>query len=252
MRKTCPCGNTIPLQVYIDGVVKITRNRSNCLTCVPFGSSPYGKRLDPERKVQRNREKVKRDNIRFFKENGIGRAHLLRKNRKKMVLDHLGGKCLSCGYGRCNRNLVFHHMGGKEFDLSERSFQFSWEKLIPEIKKCVLICHNCHGEVHDGLLDVSPQHKTVVEMMETFTVRLPLENTLHKHLIAGKSCEVILGTPRAPHRVPVLVLVYGAENMPIFERMDFSFRTHDLTDPGFNNPFLRPPTHPNQNRSGES
>ncbi|WNL63194.1 hypothetical protein [Citrobacter phage Tr1] len=32
--------------------------------------------------------------------------------------------------------------------------QNSWkkEKLIAEIKKCVLLCSNCHREVHAGLL----------------------------------------------------------------------------------------------------
>lgn len=58
-----------------------------------------------------------------------------------------------CGYKKCTRALVFHHLDPKkkEFGLSERGLTRSWEKIKLEIDKCVLLCANCHMEIHDGI-----------------------------------------------------------------------------------------------------
>ena len=83
---------------------------------------------------------------------GSDPVDVFRTGRKAYTVTALGGSCQICGYERCFRNLAFHHVISKEFEISGRSFQFSWEKLKPEILKCVLLCHNCHGEVHAGVI----------------------------------------------------------------------------------------------------
>jgi len=43
-----------------------------------------------------------------------------------------------------------HHVSGvKEFNIS--SALTSWERILPELEKCVLLCSRCHRETHDGL-----------------------------------------------------------------------------------------------------
>ena len=80
-----------------------------------------------------------------------------RKKLREMARDYKGGKCAVCGYNRCQRALSFHHINPKKknFDLSSRGLTRSWERIKKEIDKCVLICANCHMEVHDGITQLS-------------------------------------------------------------------------------------------------
>lgn len=80
--------------------------------------------------------------------------------RKRLMLQAIkykGGKCLACGYKKCNRALVFHHLDPetKSFGISARGVTRSWKKVQKELDKCVLLCSNCHAEVHDGITQLS-------------------------------------------------------------------------------------------------
>ena len=73
----------------------------------------------------------------------------------QLALDYKGRKCCVCGYDRCKRSLQFHHLAPTQKDfLISGNWGLSWEKLRKELDKCVLVCANCHGEIHDGLIDV--------------------------------------------------------------------------------------------------
>lgn len=177
--KICSCGNRIPYSVIIDGVRRTLSNRSKCLKCQPYKSSVYSVRYaDSERKekeLEKNRRKQKSYRKRVANMgivDSVKEVNELRRSRKALVISVLGGSCMLCGYSRCQRNLTFHHIENKSFSLAEREFQFSWKKLLPEICKCVLICHNCHGEVHDGVVAkevISALSAHVLTAMSTFT-----------------------------------------------------------------------------------
>ena len=76
-----------------------------------------------------------------------------RQKLRDMARESKGGKCMLCGYNKCPSALDFHHRdpAKKDFSLSVRGLTRSWEKIQKEIDKCVLICANCHREVHAGL-----------------------------------------------------------------------------------------------------
>lgn len=48
--------------------------------------------------------------------------------------------------------LDFHHINSdKEFNVSKMvSNGYSWDKILQEINKCVLVCANCHRKLHAG------------------------------------------------------------------------------------------------------
>jgi hypothetical protein len=77
-----------------------------------------------------------------------GRKHSVYKNK---LLEYASNKCLICGYNKHNYNLTFHHIdpSKKEFGISK--YHGSLEKAKKEVDKCIVVCHNCHGDIHHGL-----------------------------------------------------------------------------------------------------
>jgi predicted HNH restriction endonuclease len=76
-----------------------------------------------------------------------------RRKLRDMAIEYGGGKCTRCGYAKSKRALSFHHKdpSKKDFGLSARGLTRSWEKMKVELDKCVLVCANCHMEIHEKL-----------------------------------------------------------------------------------------------------
>ncbi len=76
-----------------------------------------------------------------------------RKRVRQLAIEHLGGCCQICGYLKCFDALEIHHRDPKEksFAISAEGLTRSWDRVRKEIEKCILICANCHREVHAGI-----------------------------------------------------------------------------------------------------
>jgi hypothetical protein len=72
-----------------------------------------------------------------------------RRKLKQKAVELFGGKCTECGYSKCIAALDFHHVDKtkKEFNIFGVSKK-SWRKIVEELKKCILLCSNCHREHH--------------------------------------------------------------------------------------------------------
>ena len=92
-----------------------------------------------------------------------------RKKLKEMAIELKGSRCQFCGYKRCSSALEFHHIDEKtkKFDLSTRGLTRSWSKIKEELNKCILVCANCHREIHSGLLQL-PRETLVEKLGELF------------------------------------------------------------------------------------
>jgi hypothetical protein len=75
-----------------------------------------------------------------------------RKKMRAMVISYKGGKCILCGYNKCIWALDLHHIFGKEksFGISARGLTRAWKVVKAEADKCVILCANCHREIHAG------------------------------------------------------------------------------------------------------
>jgi predicted HNH restriction endonuclease len=79
-----------------------------------------------------------------------------RRTLKLKAINSLGGACKLCGYNKHPGILDFHHINpsSKSFGISSGGFSRSWENIEAEIKKCILVCANCHRELENGLVNL--------------------------------------------------------------------------------------------------
>jgi len=69
--------------------------------------------------------------------------------RKLKLIVLLGNKCSNCGYKKNSSALCFHHLKDKSFGLTSREIaNHNWNRILEEVNKCVLLCSNCHMELH--------------------------------------------------------------------------------------------------------
>ena len=77
---------------------------------------------------------------------------------RERLVSYKGGQCMLCGYKKCADALDLHHVDAsrKEFGISSGGLTRAWSKVVAEADKCILICANCHREVHAGITKVQP------------------------------------------------------------------------------------------------
>ena len=77
-----------------------------------------------------------------------------RRRTKLRIVMGFGGRCAVCGYSRCNRALEAHHIDPKEKKFSfgkVRGNPAKWSSIVIELRKCILLCSNCHKEIEEGV-----------------------------------------------------------------------------------------------------
>jgi len=72
--------------------------------------------------------------------------------QKELGIEYKGGKCVACGYSKCSAALDFHHINPEEKEGLRQDWCF--EKNKSELDKCVLLCANCHRELHAGVISI--------------------------------------------------------------------------------------------------
>lgn len=125
-------------EYYKTHTTKETANKFNVgLSTVVKYTTNKSVRLTTEEKRIRNLERVKKR----------------RKDVKEKAIIYLGGECNRCGYDKCNDALEFHHIDPdlKEFGIASQGHTRSWEKVKRELDKCLMVCANCHREIHSEL-----------------------------------------------------------------------------------------------------
>lgn len=75
-----------------------------------------------------------------------------------------GGRCVRCGYNTCIKALEFHHINPAQKDFTISNDHFKLQEAIEESKKCILICSNCHKELHDNMWNIEDLKKEEVNL----------------------------------------------------------------------------------------
>lgn len=98
--------------------------------------------------VIKSKEKLNEDEL---KRNKVKNVVDWRKRTKMKLVEYKGGKCVRCGYNKLIKALEFHHLNPDEKDFTVSGKSWSFEKLKNEVDKCILVCSNCHIEIHDEI-----------------------------------------------------------------------------------------------------
>lgn len=76
------------------------------------------------------------------------------RDKKRFYLEHMGGKCVVCELKYDGKNAAvfhFHHNSGKkDFNIGNNIINFAKATILKELKKCVLVCANCHAMKHSA------------------------------------------------------------------------------------------------------
>ena len=73
------------------------------------------------------------------------------KNTRNFLVNYFENSCSICGYNKNSAALVFHHIEpkNKKFNITLKNCMIkNIEELQEEAAKCMLLCANCHAELH--------------------------------------------------------------------------------------------------------
>ena len=93
------------------------------------------------------------------------RMKAIDRNRS-IVNDAKSCGCVLCGYNKCLDALDLHHVGDKSFELSDVK-NTGVERLNNELSKCIVVCANCHREIHAGKIAKYDNYQRAFNRVET-------------------------------------------------------------------------------------
>lgn len=83
------------------------------------------------------------------KERNYHRVKTRRQKLKRIAIEYKGGKCEKCGYDKDFPWVYdFHHVNGENKDFLISSYSGGLVGMLIELDKCVMLCANCHRELH--------------------------------------------------------------------------------------------------------
>lgn len=79
------------------------------------------------------------------------------QEKRKKILDYLGGSCVHCGFNKWACSLEVHHTDPSKKDPNFGTHRgWKWERIKEELQGCVILCGQCHPAVHAGFITLDP------------------------------------------------------------------------------------------------
>ena len=163
MKNCAKCNKEFPNRILVDGKYRNTQRRKYCLECSPFGDHNT---IKLEEKINtnclncstelNNRQKMfcsKKCKVKGYPYYAYQKKRGVERKTELVLIK--GGCCSKCGYDKNLAALEFHHINPseKETQLDVRTLtNRTWEFILKEAEKCILICSNCHSEHHNPSL----------------------------------------------------------------------------------------------------
>jgi hypothetical protein len=118
-----------------------------------------------------------------------------RKRSKELIVKSMGGCCQICNYAKTNSALELHHIDPSQKEMSFggiRANPIAIHKIGNELKKCILLCSNCHKEVHEGIA-VLP---LIYTKFDEFFSEIAIEEVTERKVIHNKKISISVARQR--------------------------------------------------------
>lgn len=146
-----------------------------------------GKPLNGQQRKYCSNNCKQKDFYSNHKNNSSFRQMIKSSKRKIELIELKGGKCERCGYNKNLSALEFHHIdsNNKSFNIDGRNLaNKSFDELLNESNKCILLCANCHREIHHEDYNLITLEQLLIEN-ENFLKK-------EKEIFVCKNCGKIL------------------------------------------------------------
>lgn len=96
------------------------------------------------------KEKIKTFWCAYNRKRVLEKSDAWRKVARSILYGLKINGCAICGYNKCENALDFHHVNSEEkkFQINSITMSFSNKRIMEELNKCILLCANCHREIH--------------------------------------------------------------------------------------------------------
>ena len=158
------CGVNLSMGNWYESQRKI--NSKICKGCMRKKSRDVYRKMS-ESKRKDIRVKWREKNPEYFKEYYKVHSDEIKKTtkeffttRKLKLIRMLGGKCQKCGYCENFSALVFHHVKPEEKERDDEWLRRDFDQKI-KAGKIMLLCANCHQELHCPNCNLRKVYKSV-------------------------------------------------------------------------------------------
>lgn len=115
---------------------------------------------------------------------------IIRQQKLKLeAVEYKGDSCISCNYNKYPGALEFHHLdpNKKDFSIGQMKCR-SLNSIKEELDKCILLCSNCHKEIHAGYIKYE-NGSIIKSLPESLEWNLSVSD---KHLKIKKDFDLII------------------------------------------------------------
>ena len=158
-------------------------------------------------------------------------ANFIRR-RKSNLIKVFHSKCCICGFDKYQEALEFHHVNPeeKEFQIGGgNTIIKALDKQLQELKKCILVCANCHRGIHAGYIEVPENYLDFYDEEVAQSLLDDLEDLKHHKIYYCKNCGKEISGPRAKYCTTCSGLLNRTVERPSREELKQLIRTMPFT-----------------------
>lgn len=154
------------------------------------------------------------------------------KKRKADLASVFHSKCCICGFDAYPEALEFHHVHPeeKEFGITASdAVTKSLGKQLKELRKCILVCANCHRGIHQGYIEVPENYQELYDEERAQELLQHLDEIKHGKRHYCQRCGREIVTHDATYCVECAKIMARTVKWPPREELKALIRTNPFT-----------------------